>query len=213
MLTFLLLLLPLGFLLYCLEKKDKQILIPALIGFACAIVLCAFRAFLSFSHRVIPYSFGSNFGYYVVQDIIMPVILCAAFYFVSKDSWEYKVNSFFPLMCSFYIIYLPFSVISRTETVVYSGYDLFIKPVICLAMLYQLAASVKLFYEGIKEKYVLKIFLNVVVILAYIIIPLILDTLYIMGYPFAMVLGLSILYVVSSILFSVGKILNRVQNK
>lgn len=200
MLSFLFLLLPLAFLLYCIDKKDKQILIPALIGLACGIILCACRAFFSFSHRVIPYSFGQNLGYIAIQDLIMPVVLCVAYYFISRDTWEYKVNCFFPLICSYFIVYLPYSVAAGTESIVYSEYQIFVKPIICLVMIYQLAVDVKLLYEGIRDKYILKIILNVLVIILYIVYPLISDTFYIMGYPLLLIIGLAVVYTICPIL-------------
>lgn len=203
MLSFLFLLLPLAFIFYCLVQKDKQILIPFLIGLGFAIVACAFKAFFTFTHRVIPYSFGQNLGFYLSQNLILPIILCVAYFVISRDSVDYKVNCFFPLICSYFMIALPYGVIAGTETVVYSGYEIFVKPVVCLAMLYQVAIDLVLLYEGIKSKYVLKIILNVIFIIAYLILPAFLDTLYVMGVQFYLLLAIAAVYVVSPIVFFV----------
>jgi len=201
MLTFLFILLPFSFVAYCFIKRDKQILIPSVIGLLFAILICAFRAFFSFTHRVIPYSFVQNLLYYISQNVILPVILCTVYFFVSKDDYEVRVRSFFPLICSYFIIYLPYTVISVNETSVYTGYSLFIKPIMILAMILQLNTDFRLLYEGIKEKYVFKCILNVALIIVYMLVPAILDSIYIMGYKFGFVILVFAIYLILPLIY------------
>ena len=183
MLLYLLILLPLAFVFYCFLKKDKQIFIPAFTGFMSAVLFCAFKAFFSFTHRVVPYSFWENFLYYFVKEILPLIVVYFLYFLLSKDSIEYKTKIFFSLICAFEIIFLPYTVISNAETRVYSGFDLFILPSIVLALIVELNLNVKYLYKAFIQKSIPKIILNICLIIVYIFLFCAISTFFTMGYP------------------------------
>ena len=196
MLTFLFLVLPLSLIFYYLFNKDSKFFGAMLVGVLCAVLLCAFKVFFTYSHRLIPDSFSENFVYYLLNESCLP--LCGVsliFFLIKKDSLENKTNLFFPLIAAFYAVYLPYLVISRT-TSVYSGYAIFIKPVVYLAMIVQCALSLRCIFSSIKSKKIVFVAINLVLIVAYLIIPAIIETLYAMNVNFVAMIVLSAVFVI-----------------
>ena len=93
------------------------------------------------------------------------------------------------------LCYLPYLVISRT-TSVYSGYAIFIKPLVYLAMIVQCALSLRCIFSSIKSKKGVFVVINLVLIVAYLIIPAIIETLYAMNVNFVAMIVLSAVFVI-----------------
>ncbi|MCR4742103.1 MAG: hypothetical protein K5866_04440 [Treponema sp.] len=201
MLLYLLILMPLAFTFYCFLKKDKQIFIPALTGFMSAVLFCALKAFFTFTHRVVPYSFWENFLFYFVKEIMPLIVIYALYFLLSKDTIEYKTKIFFSLICAFEIVFLPYTAISNAETRVYSGFDLFILPSLILSLIVELNLNVNYLYNAISQKKVPRIILNVLLILVYIFLFCVISTFYTLGYPIWLVLLVSGLYIFAPILY------------
>ena len=205
MLTFLFLVLPLSLIFYYLFNKDSKFFGAMLVGVLCAVLLCAFKVFFTYSHRLIPDSFSENFVYYLLNESCLP--LCGVsliFFLIKKDSLENKTNLFFPLIAAFYAVYLPYLVISRT-TSVYSGYAIFIKPVFYLAMIVQCALSLRCIFSSIKSKKIVFVAINLILIVAYLIIPAIIETLYAMNMSFVAVIVISAVFVIIPVVYLVLK--------
>ena len=209
MLLFLILLLPAVFTVYSLYTKDKKIILPAAAGFFTAVIICACRYFFSYEHRLVYYSFSENFIYSLLKQNLLPLLLVSALYaLVSRDSLEYKFKNFFPLLCPFFAVYLPYCVITSSE-VYYQAYDLFLKPVIYLAMLGQITLSLIALYKGISSRKVLAIIINSLIILLYAIYPAVSDALYAIDYKFAIILILGILYSALPLVFVVVNLIKQ----
>lgn len=98
-------------------------------------IVCAGKSFFFYLHRIVLYSFGINFLYILFGQILLPSgIIYAIFWFISKDSRNFKVKACFPLLASFYIVYLPYRVIAGGGSV-YSAFELFLKPIMYLAFI------------------------------------------------------------------------------
>ena len=194
MLLFLILLLPAAFFTYAFTIKDCSIILPAFAGLVTAAFVCACRYFFSYEHRLIYFSFGQNFAYYLVKQNLLPLVVVSAVYaLISRDTMEFKFKNFFPLLCPFFAVYLPYCVITASE-VYYQAYDLFLKPVIYLAMLGQIAMSLLALYNGITQRKVAPIVINCLVILLYAIYPAVSDALYAIDYNFVIILSVGIVY-------------------
>ena len=194
MLLFLILLLPVAFLTYAYIQKDRSIILPSFAGLITGTVVCACRFFFSYEHRLIYFSFSENFIYYLVKQSLLPLLIVTAVYaLVSKDTAEYKIKNFFPLMCPFYTVYLPYCVITGSE-VYYLPYDLFLKPFIYLAMVVQIALCLNSVYNNIKNKKIVTAVLNSLIIILFAIYPAISDALYSIDFSFALILILGIAY-------------------
>ena len=194
MLLFLILLLPTAFAAYTFTVKDKKIILPAAAGFFTAVIVCACRYFFSYEHRLIYSSFADTFIYYLVKQNLLPlVIVSALFALITRDTWEYKIKNFFALMCPFFAVYLPYCVITASEYY-YQAYDLFLKPIIYLAMLIMLSMCLISFYQSLVNKKIVFSILNVLIALCYIVYPAISDALYAINHGFALILILGIVY-------------------
>ena len=210
MLLFLILLLPCAFTTYCFIVKDKKIILPSLAGFFTAVIVCACRYFFSYEHRLVYSSFADNFIYYLVKQNLLPlVIVSILFALITRDTWEYKIKNFFPLMCAFFAVYLPYCVITASEYY-YQAYDLFLKPLIYLAMVVQISICLISFYQSLVNKKIVFSILNVLIALCYIIYPAVSDALYAINHGFALILILGIIYtLVPFALLAIKQIFNK----
>lgn len=182
MFLFSFLILPVFFVWYCFYKKNSKIVPAILIGIVCAVLLCLFLALFTFSHRIVPYSFSQNLTHLLLTQTVLPLLLpYLLFLLFSKDTLEYKTESFLPLSLSFFEIYLPFIIITTSEGL-YSGFSLFIKPVLFLIMILVCSFSVKQIYKSIISKKVIQIIIFTVVFVMFMMIPSFIEALIIV-YP------------------------------
>lgn len=196
MLSFLILLLPLALAFYLFLNRDLKDVDAVFTGIISSVLLCAVKVFFTYSHRVIPFSFSENFVYFLINQTLIPVVVVfLIFLLFVKEGLKEKMNDFFPLITSFYIVYLPYNVISSTSSV-YSGYSLFIKPVLYLSMIIECAISIHYFYNNVIAKRFLIAAINTILFIAYIIIATVIDALYVINYNFSMVVIFSILYAI-----------------
>ena len=201
MLLFLILLLPVTLLAYALIKKDRTIILPVFAGLITASVVCACRFFFTYEHHLIYYSFAQNFVYYLVKQNLLPLVIVSAVYaLISRDTAEYKIKNFFPLMCTYFAVYLPYCVITSSE-VYYQSYDLFLKPVIYLAMLVQISMSLIAAFNGIKDHKILSVIINGLLIIVYAFYPAVSDALYAIDYSFAIILLIGIIFSALPVLY------------
>lgn len=194
MLCFTILLLPLFLCFYCFSQKTLKVVIPIFFGVMTGILLCAFKVFFLYAHRVIPYDYFSNFGYLIIRQTLFPaVIVYGLFFLFSKDDFEYKGNFCYPLLLSFYMIYLPYSIISTAEGL-YSFYSVFIKPLMFAIMIYLVSDFVKKLLNNIQTKNVSSIVLYSGFILLSLIIPSILESFIIIDKVVFVAYVLSVIY-------------------
>ena len=178
MFTFTILILPLAIAFYYFNSENKSNILFITIGVLTGALVTACKAFFSFSHRIIPYSFSDNFLFLLFKESLIPVVIIyAVFFLISKDSKDFKADAFFPLISSFYAVYLPYIIIS--STVGKSIYPVFIKPLVFLSMFYTLAICVKfIFGENTSP---LKIVISSLVALIYASVPAVLETIWLMN--------------------------------
>ena len=210
MLLFLLTLLPFALILYSFLKKDKKIILPVFAGLVTAVVVCACRFFFTYEHRLIYDSFSENYIYYLVKQNLLPLLIVSAVYaLVSRDTAEYKIDNFFPLLCTFFIVYLPYCVITASEFY-YQAYDIFLKPVIYLAMLVMISFCLKNGWNSITSKNMFFAALNILIIVVYAFYPAVSDTLYAINYNFAIILIIGLVYsLIPFALFVIRQIRNK----
>ena len=198
MLLFSFLLLPLVLILYCLLAKEKRNLIIVFIGILSSSILCAIKEFVLFSHRLVPYSFGLNFVYFFPQTLVVTIIVYGLFILLTKDEWDFKIKSFFPLIMSFYSIYLPYTIIGFSNSK-YAAYYIFLKPLLYLAMILICYFYLKKFYKNLLEKKVQLSIFSITIFLVSLIFPAIVESLYVINSSLVIVLILSFLFILFSI--------------
>ena len=160
MLLFLLFLMPLSLIFYMTYKKSDKTVSASILGFMVSLVIVMFRGFFTFSHKIVYFSFWPNFlDLFLLQTLIPVAILYGIFFFVDHDDIDYKVKAYIPLTMSFYVIYLPYSVITSTDSM-YSGFNIFIKPALCSLMIFLTGLYIKNIFTCVARKNKPLIFLN-----------------------------------------------------
>ena len=152
MYLFMFLLLPLVLAAWGFYKKDAHLAPVIFTGAVAAVLVCGFKAFFLYSHRIIPYSFESKVLYLLIRQTLLPVVLLYGIFFAwSKDKISYKVEAFFPLLISFYMLYLPYTIISTSEGL-YTTFPLFVKPVLFVVMIFSIGLSAKHVEKNIRNR-------------------------------------------------------------
>ena len=188
-------LLPLILLAWCFYKKDLHLLPVIFTGMLAAVFVCGFKAFFLYSHRIIPYSFSSNVLYLLIRQTLLPVILLYGIFFAwSKDKVSYKVEAFFPLLISFYMLYLPYTIISTSEGL-YTSFPLFVKPILFVVMIFSLGLSAKHVEKTVRNKKYLFSVIWIIIGLVSVFVPSLLEGMYILDMNYFLVLVLSGVYI------------------
>ena len=194
MYLFMFLLLPLILAAWCFYKKDSHLIPVILTGAVAAVLVCGFKAFFLYSHRIIPYSFESNVIYLLVRQTLLPVVLVYGIFFAwSKDEISYKVEAFFPLLISFYMLYLPYTIISTSEGL-YTTFPLIVKPVLFVVMIFSLALSAKHIEKTVKNRKIVFAVIWGVIGIVSVLVPSLLEGMYILDMSYLLILILSGVY-------------------
>lgn len=140
MYSFLILSIPAAVIFYCCihtEYSFKSFFGPIAIGLTAGIVSAIFKEYFIFSAYVATSGFFEHFLHILKTTFFPPLILFALWDFLSKDDTKYKATSAFPLLASFYAIFLPYISISSPEK--HSFFFLFENPIlfICTAFFAQ----------------------------------------------------------------------------
>jgi len=195
MLLFLLLLFPLSLVAYWIYKKDSKQIVAIVTGLLIGAVVCAFSFFFKFSHRVVPYSFGLNFLYYFQKLGLIPAaVIYGLFFLISKDAFEDRIDYFDSLLLACYAIMVPFSVLTGNDSSVYSGYSLFVKPVIYLSMIFITGSVLKQFYGSVANKKPTVAVVTGIIGVLVLLIPSVIEALYAINVSFWIVLVISLIY-------------------
>jgi len=190
-------LLPICAVFVWIRVHNSAIRIVIIAGFLAGVLVTTTRAALSFMHRAIPYSFMQNFLYYSVCEYILPAVaLFVAYFLVAKDTTEFKVKSFFPLMTAFYAAYMPYCIIASADSFYF--FTLFGKPALILAMLILYSKTIVTLYKNVREKSKNKLVRSVILLGQAALVPPCVETLWLLNSaPFAVSL-LSAAYIFSA---------------
>ena len=188
------LLLPLILTAWIFYKRDPHLIPVIFTGLISAVLVCGFRAFFLYSHRIIPLSFELNMWYLLIRQTLLPVIvLYGVFFLVSKDTVSYKVEALFPLLISFYMLYLPYTILSGSEHII-TTFPLFVKPVLFTVMIFSLGLSAKHIEKNITAKKIVFAVIWIIISLVSIVVPSVLETMYILDMSYFLILILSAVY-------------------
>lgn len=151
MILFSVTIMPLCLVMWAVTRGEKKYFISALTGFLSGALVCAFKGFLTFSHRIVPYSFSQNFFYLFFFEMFLPVaILTVIFFLLSHDGIEFKTKSFFPLNCAFYITFLPYIILTGNKAI-HTHFELFIKPLLLVEALFLIGSALVEFANRLKS--------------------------------------------------------------
>lgn len=194
MILFLCLLLPVSLVVFLMHNGGKYI--PAVfIGLISALIVCGVNAFFLTAQHIVVYSFKTNFLLYLIKNIFLPVIIVyTLFFLISKDSLDFKIKCFFPLLASFYAVYMPFYIM-KGHAVNYSFFELFIQPALILTLISTLSVLIKNI-AMYKTNKVLITILSVISILFYMIVPALIQGFYVISSQTIVLTILSVVYII-----------------
>ena len=139
--AFLFLALPVALIWFCHTNSKyevKEFSLPLIMGFLFAVVTCSFREFFTFTVTVWTEAWWLTFIKLFLKDTFLPcAITSAAFFFFSKDEWEYKTTCLFPLLGAFYMVFLPYTVMTGEKD---AFFLLIGKPLFILSLLFALTS-------------------------------------------------------------------------
>lgn len=136
MFVFLIVFLPCLVALYDIRIGKKESIMPTFAGFLLGVLLCTMKAFFSSSYRIPRANFFVNYCYTFFGCTVLPAAaVFTLFFFISNDTFSFRVRSFFPLVASFFALYLPYTVLEGSRSA-YDFFELFIKPVLYGAFLW-----------------------------------------------------------------------------
>ena len=194
MYLFMLLLLPLILAAWIFYKREPHQIPVIFAGLISAVLVCGFRAFFLYSHRIIPLSFESNMLYLLIRQTLLPImVLYGVFFAVSRDTISYKVEALFPLLISFYMLYLPYTILSGADHII-TTFLLFVKPVLFTVMIFSLGLSAKHIEKNINAKKYFFTAVWILISLVSIVVPSVLETMYILDMSYFLILLLSAVY-------------------
>lgn len=188
------LLMPLILAAWCFYKRDAHLIPVIFTGLISAVLVCGFRAFFLYSHRIIPLSFELNLLYLLLRQTLLPVIvLYGVFFLVSKDEIAYKVEAFFPLLISFYLLYLPYTILSGLDHII-TTFPLFVKPTLYTVMIFSLGLSAKHIEKTVNAKKYIFTAVWIIIALVSLVFPSVMETMYLMDMSYFLILMLSAVY-------------------
>ena len=203
MFLFMILLFPavLGF--YWVRTSETKIRTLIFTGFLIGVFVDIFMALFTYLHRIPEYNFISNMLYFSLKNYILPsVILYLVYFFIVKESLEFRIKSFFPLIASFFAVYMPYVAIVTDESL-FSVFSLFFKPAIYLSYVIYLSFFIFKLYKFLINRKKLHTVFTILFLLVSMLLPAILETLYIMSALLIFTYIFSFFYVIGAILLFV----------
>ncbi len=192
------LLLPLILAALCFYKKDTRRIPVIFIGLIAGVLVCGFKAFVLYSHRIIPYSFSENVVFLLIRQTLLPVALVYGLFCLwSRDTFEFKAESFCPLLLSFYALYLPYTIISTADHI-YTSFSLLIKPCLFCAMILILAMLMSKLQISVARKKNGFAVLWSILFLAAVVVPSFIEGMFMMDMSYFLVIILSVIYCVTA---------------
>ena len=193
MCLFLIVFMPISLVRYLMYEKDKAVIPVAIAGALLSIVFCAFKAFFSFSYRTPRAGFFVNYAYILLAYTLIPVAAVYLIFLVlAKDDDVFLAKSYFPLLCAFFSVYLPYTVLSGSRSA-YSAFELFCKPVLYTTMLASSAVCVFFLYRaGATEQ---RIRTWIAMLIAFLFVPAAIEAAWFVGFALFVWLPLLVLYV------------------
>ncbi|MFA6856290.1 MAG: hypothetical protein WCR31_03680 [Treponema sp.] len=195
MFLFLIILLP-SVLAYNLINSDDKAVIPVVLtGVLSSVLFCALKAFFSFMYHISSAAFLPNYVYILFGQTLVPVaVVYLLFFFFSRDEISFRIKSYFPLMCSFYSIYMPYHIIAGSSSA-YSAFELFFKPVLYLMMLTASSLCVRFVFRSFGMRNIKTKIIWILALCVTLLLPAAIETLWFMGFPVWVWLFLGAAYV------------------
>ena len=147
---FLLIIIPL---VYCVSeficrgrKPERERIAGVFFGVVLACIYALIHFFAIGSFRVWTYSLSAVWLHYFFTEIAIPVVICLTAVFIGKDSFRIKLSNLFPVVASFYVVFLPYKLI--TETIAPDVFCMILYPLLIASMLFNIDTVTFVFEDG-----------------------------------------------------------------
>lgn len=203
MFLFMILLFPavLGF--YWVRTSETKIRTLIFTGFLTGVIIDIFIALFSYLHRIPEYNYISNLLYFFLKDYFLPsAVLYLVYFFIVKEDLEFRIKSFFPLVASFFAVYMPYVTIVTDESL-FSVFSLFFKPAIYLSYVIYLSFFIFKLYKFLINRKKLYTIFTILFLFASMLLPAILETFYTMSTLLFLTYIFSFFYVIGAIILFV----------
>ena len=178
----------------CIKAGNRFVNFVVLCGALCGVLVSACTAVFSYMHRIPEYAFFSNFIYFFLKLYFLPmVLLFAVYFFCTKDELPVRFKAFFPLEAAFFAVYMPYCIYADGSAL-RAFFFLFVKPVLCLSMIFYCSVFLNNVYYGIKEKKASVYIVNAISFLLISAVPAALETLWLLNFVEIAVYAVSVLY-------------------
>lgn len=134
---------PILFILYLFLHKEFGYYRASLVGLFCGAFFCICAILFGSDYR--EYSagiLGSFFSIFLYETLLPLSCLSFLILLLSRDEMKYKVNLLLPTFFGFFVLFTPFRVFFRSETV--SVFVLFLKPILMVSCIIGVASTTKL---------------------------------------------------------------------
>jgi len=133
MFIFLFLAIPLALIFFLASEQSKGSFWAAMaLSFFTAIIFCFVDEFFIFATHHFTQNIAANFFYIYLKDNLLPSLLLSTSYLLlSRKEWSRRLLSLFPLLAAYYMVYIPYSVITGNER--FSFFLCFIKPLLAIS--------------------------------------------------------------------------------
>lgn len=183
MYLFLFILFPAAIAWYIISTDDKAAVPVVLTGALTSVLFCALKAFFSFMYHLSSASFLSEYAYVLFGQTLIPIaIVYLLFFFLSRDTVLFRIKSYFPLTASFFAVYLPYHILAGGASF-YSVFELFMKPVLYLMMLITSALCIQFVYRSVTAKSIKMRIQWILLLLASLLVPAAVETVWFSGLP------------------------------
>ena len=173
MTAFLLLSFPLSIICFINAQKNysAKAFVPAILfGSIPAIILCIILEFFYFSNFIWTENVFRSFLHIFILYSIIPFVCGQALFFIfSRDKLEYKLKAIFPLLSSFFAIYLPYQVLISEDSL--SFFTLFFKPILLILFCLSLSFSLQWLRQSVKAKNTAQIIFSLILFFISLIFP------------------------------------------
>lgn len=177
--VFLLVIIPLVYLVneyICQERKiDRDQIVCIFSGIVIACVYTLIDFFVVGKNHQWVYRISSVWGHYLFTETVLPVAICVLPVMLAKDSIRVKIRFLFPVLVSFYAIFMPYKIIS--EAAEPDFFTMIIYPMMMAATLFNIETAAGLFEEGrdVKKLFWLRIAVAFVAVFSGLLLPSLLE--------------------------------------
>ncbi len=198
MYLFLIFLFPVVLITYLILNLEKKQILVSFTSFIISVFYCLVVGLFGNFYRLVPVNFFQNFAFIFCCETLFPIlILLLVFYFWSEDDFSYKIKCVFPLLVGFYAVYMPFMILFENSEL--NWFSLFVKPILFISMFIGLSSVVSLLYYSMKNKgNKLIIVLYFLLVVFFMILPAVIETLWLDGFSIFMFCLMVCVYILSA---------------